>query len=312
MRISRMPKEVKSMRLLLAEDEQALSKALTAILERNNYSVDAVFDGQAALEYLESDNYDGVILDIMMPKKDGITVLRELRSRGNRVPVLLLTAKSEIDDKVLGLDAGANDYLTKPFHSRELLAHIRAMTRTQTVQPDAQFQLGNITLNRATFVLSSPTGSFRLSNKEFQMMELLMANPRSLISSERFLEKIWGYDSETEINVVWVISPICGKSSPLFTPMSKSRPYATPDILWRKCHDWKAACKADLCRYGLLTFGACGDFRHCWNPELSKDCRRCGQHSLPAPIQRRYVPGLPLPRRKASHGKSQFFPGASL
>lgn len=192
------------MRLLLAEDEQALSKALTAILERNNYSVDAVFDGQAALEYLESDNYDGVILDIMMPKKDGITVLRELRSRGSRVPVLLLTAKSEIDDKVLGLDAGANDYLTKPFHSRELLARIRAMTRTQTVQPDAVFQLGNITLNRATFVLSSPTGSFRLSNKEFQMMELLMANPRSLISSERFLEKIWGYDSETEINVVWV------------------------------------------------------------------------------------------------------------
>lgn len=192
------------MRLLLAEDEQALSKALTAILERNNYSVDAVFDGQAALAYLESDNYDGVILDIMMPKKDGITVLRELRSRGSRVPVLLLTAKSEIDDKVLGLDAGANDYLTKPFHSRELLARIRAMTRTQTVQPDALFQLGNITLNRAAFVLSSPTGSFRLSNKEFQMMELLMANPRSLISSERFLEKIWGYDSETEINVVWV------------------------------------------------------------------------------------------------------------
>ena len=192
------------MRLLLAEDEQALSKALTAILERNNYSVDAVFDGQAALEYLESDNYDGVILDIMMPKKDGITVLRELRSRGSRVPVLLLTAKSEIDDKVLGLDAGANDYLTKPFHSRELLARIRAMTRTQTVQPDALFQLGNITLNRAAFDLSSPTGSFRLSNKEFQMMELLMANPRSLISSERFLEKIWGYDSETEINVVWV------------------------------------------------------------------------------------------------------------
>ena len=189
------------MRLLLAEDEQALSKALTAILERNNYSVDAVFDGQTALEYLETGIYDGVILDIMMPKKDGITVLRELRGRGSRIPVLLLTAKSEIDDKVLGLDAGANDYLTKPFHSRELLARIRAMTRAQTAQPGSVLQLGNITLNRATFLLSSPTGSFRLANKEFQMMELLMANPRSLISSERFLEKIWGYDSEAGFRI---------------------------------------------------------------------------------------------------------------
>lgn len=114
------------MRLLLAEDELALSKALTAILERNNYSVDAAYDGQAALEYLEADNYDGVILDVMMPKADGITVLKEIRKRGNLIPVLLLTAKSEVDDKVLGLDAGANDYLTKPFHSRELLARIRA------------------------------------------------------------------------------------------------------------------------------------------------------------------------------------------
>lgn len=106
------------MRLLLAEDEQALSKALTAILERNNYSVDAVYDGEAALEYLQADNYDGVILDIMMPKIDGISVLKNLRSKGNGIPVLLLTAKSEVDDKVLGLDAGANDYLTKPFHSQ--------------------------------------------------------------------------------------------------------------------------------------------------------------------------------------------------
>ncbi len=192
------------MRLLLAEDEAALSKALTAILERNNYSVDAVCDGQAALEYLETDNYDGVILDIMMPKIDGITVLKKLRQRGNLIPVLLLTAKSEVDDKVLGLDAGANDYLTKPFHSRELLARIRAMTRTQTVHPDSQLQMGNVVLNRASFELSAPGGSYRLANKEFQMMEMLMSNPKCLISSERFLEKIWGYDSEAEINVVWV------------------------------------------------------------------------------------------------------------
>lgn len=192
------------MRLLLAEDETALAKALTAILERSNYSVDWVGDGQAALEYLEAGNYDGVILDIMMPKVDGLTVLREIRGKGCRTPVLLLTAKSEVDDKVLGLDAGANDYLTKPFHSRELLARIRAMTRVQTAQPDSQMRFGNVTLDRATFELSTPSGSYRLANKEFQMMELLMLNPRNLISTERFMEKIWGYDSEAEINVVWV------------------------------------------------------------------------------------------------------------
>ena len=128
------------MRLLLAEDEKALSKALTAILERNNYSVDAVYDGEEALAYLDADNYDGVILDIMMPKVDGITVLKELRSRGNLLPVLLLTAKSEVDDKVAGLDAGANDYLAKPFHSKELLARIRAMTRTQTAQANCRLE----------------------------------------------------------------------------------------------------------------------------------------------------------------------------
>lgn len=192
------------MRLLLAEDEKALSKALVTILERNNYSVDAVDNGQAALDYLEADNYDGVILDIMMPKVDGITVLKTIRSKGNRIPVLMLTAKAEVDDKVFGLDAGANDYLTKPFHTQELLARIRAMTRTQTAQTDSRLQMGNVTLNCATFELSTPAGSFRLANKEFQILELLMRNPHSLIASERLLEKIWGYDSEAEINVVWV------------------------------------------------------------------------------------------------------------
>lgn len=192
------------MRLLFAEDERALSKALTAILERNHYSVDAVFDGQAALEYLEADNYDCVILDIMMPKVDGITVLKEIRKKGNMIPVLMLTAKSEVDDKVLGLDAGANDYLTKPFDSKELMARIRAITRTQTIQADTKLSFGNVTLDRATFELATPTGSFQLAKKEFQMMELLMSNPHNLISSERFLDKIWGYDSDAELNVVWV------------------------------------------------------------------------------------------------------------
>lgn len=191
------------MKLLFAEDERSLSRAITHILEKNCYSVDAVYDGQTALDYLENGEYDGVILDIMMPKVDGITVLRELRSKGNHVPVLMLTAKAEIDDKVLGLDTGANDYLTKPFDTKELLARIRAMTRGNRAV-DAILNYGNITLNRTNFELSSPTGSFRLANKEYQMMELLMANAGQLISSDQFLEKIWGIDSDVESSVVWV------------------------------------------------------------------------------------------------------------
>lgn len=166
--------------------------------------MDAVYDGADALAYLEADNYDGVLLDIMLPKVDGITVLKTIREKGNLIPVLMLTAKSEVEDKVLGLDSGANDYLTKPFAGQELLARIRAMTRSHAAQPDSRMRMGNITLDRATFELSSPAGSFRLANKEFQLLEMLMRNPRTLISAERFLEKIWGYDSEAEINVVWV------------------------------------------------------------------------------------------------------------
>lgn len=192
------------MRILLAEDERSLSRALVALLERSNYSADAVYNGEEALAYLEAGNYDALILDIMMPKVDGLTVLRRLREKGNPIPVLLLTAKSEVSDKVLGLDTGANDYLTKPFSTQELMARIRAMTRTQTGQVSSRITFGNITLDQATFELSSPTGSFRLANKEYQMMELLMCNPRQLIPTERFLERIWGYDSDVELNVVWV------------------------------------------------------------------------------------------------------------
>ncbi len=192
------------MRLLLAEDEKSLSRALTAILERNNYSVDAVYDGQEALDYLECGQYDGVILDIMMPKVDGITVLKTIREKGNQIPVLMLTAKAEVDDKVEGLDSGANDYLTKPFQSKELLARIRAMTRNGTIQLSSLLKMGNVTLDQAKFELSTPSGSVHLANKEFQMLELLMSNPHRLISSEHFLEKIWGCDSDAELNVVWV------------------------------------------------------------------------------------------------------------
>lgn len=191
------------MRILLAEDERSLSRALVAIFQKNNYSVDAVYNGEDALVYLQSGNYDAAVLDIMMPKMDGITVLKKLRAAGSRLPILMLTAKSEVDDKVLGLDSGANDYLGKPFDTKELLARIRSITRSQSVA-DTKLRMGNITLDRATFELSSPTGSFRLANKEFQMMEFLMSNPRHVISAERFMEKIWGYDTEAELNVVWV------------------------------------------------------------------------------------------------------------
>lgn len=192
------------MRLLLCEDERELSEALVAILKHNNYSVDPVYDGEEALAFLEAQNYDGVILDIMMPKVDGIKVLKTIRGKGNNIPALMLTAKSETADKVLGLDCGADDYLSKPFETKELLARIRAMTRRQGELTNSVLAFGNIILDRATFELKSETRGFRLANKEFQMIEMLMTHPKHIISTEKFLERIWGYDSEVEINVVWV------------------------------------------------------------------------------------------------------------
>ena len=191
------------MRVLLAEDEKSLSRVLVAIFEKNHYSVDPVYNGEDALAYLRSGNYDVAVLDIMMPKMDGITVLRKVREAGSQIPVLMLTAKAEVEDKVLGLDSGANDYLAKPFDTKELLARIRSITRGREVA-DNKLHMGNVALDRSTFELSSPTGSFRLANKEFQMMEFMMSNPRHIISADRFMEKIWGYDSDVEINVVWV------------------------------------------------------------------------------------------------------------
>lgn len=193
------------MRILLAEDEASLSKALKVILERNNYSVDQVYDGEEALSFLSADNYDCLILDLMMPKVDGITVLKTMRKEGNMLPVIILTAKSEVDDKVLGLDSGANDYLTKPFNSRELLARIRAITRSkENNEGDSILKMGNTILMRDTFILKTDSAETRLQSKEFQILELLMQNKNKLISTERLMEKIWGFDSEAEINVVWV------------------------------------------------------------------------------------------------------------
>ena len=179
------------MRLLLAEDELALSKALTAILERNNYSVDAAYDGQEALEYLEADNYDGVILDIMMPKVDGITVLKEIRKRGNLIPVLLLTAKSEVDDKVLGLDSGANDYLTKPFHFEELEARIRSLTRRKFIQQDVCLQCGRISFDTRTRKASIDGLPLSLTRKESSLLEYFLLHQNRIISPEEMIEHIW-------------------------------------------------------------------------------------------------------------------------
>ena len=193
------------MKLLLAEDEKELSNAIVAILKHNNYSVDAVYDGEDALCYLQNGDYDGAILDIMMPKLDGLSVLRQIRAEGNNIPVLILTARSETDDLVEGLDCGADDYLTKPYSSKELLARIRAMLRRRSSEvSDSVLRFGNTSLDTSSFELSGPLTTRRLASKEFQMMQMLISHPGQLISSERFMEKIWGYDSETEINVVWV------------------------------------------------------------------------------------------------------------
>lgn len=192
------------MRLLLAEDEVELAKALGVILRHNNYSVDTVHNGEDALCYLENGDYDGAILDIMMPKLDGMSVLRRIRAEGNGIPVLILTAKSDIDDRVEGLDAGADDYLTKPFAMKELLARVRAMLRRRTESVDTCLTFGDITLTPSTCMLSSGDKEIRLTNKEFQMLEMLITADGGIISVDKFMDKIWGYDSETEQNVVWV------------------------------------------------------------------------------------------------------------
>ena len=192
------------MRILLAEDERDLADALEAMLKHNNYSVDTVDNGQDALDYLMLDDYDGAILDVMMPKMDCVIVVQKSRENKKSSSVLLLTAKSEIEDKVYGLDSGADDYLTKPFVIKELLARVRSMTRRQTTFTSNVLELGKVSLSKYTFELSTEKDKVRLSNKEYQMMEMLMRNPGNVIQTEQFLERIWGYDSDSEINVVWV------------------------------------------------------------------------------------------------------------
>lgn len=192
------------MKLLLAEDEKDLAKALSTILEYHKYSVDVVDNGEDALFYIESEQYDGIILDVMMPKKTGFEVLQILRKRGIQTPILLLTAKNQLEDKVSGLDLGADDYLTKPFDTPELLARVRSMLRRPAQFITETLTVGNCTLDRSNYLLIVNDKELSLNNKEFQLMELFFMNHTRVLSTELIMDRIWGLESEAEINVVWV------------------------------------------------------------------------------------------------------------
>ena len=192
------------MKLLYAEDEISMSEAVVDILTYHKYSVDAVYDGADALAYAEAEQYDGIILDIMMPKMSGLDVLEQLRKKGNNTPILLLTAKVEIEDRIQGLDMGADDYLPKPFAMGELLARVRAMLRRkETFTPDI-LKVGNLSLNMQSYELSCNGQSFVLPKLEYQLIELLMLNNGIYLSTENLLTKVWGYDTDAELGTVWV------------------------------------------------------------------------------------------------------------
>lgn len=192
------------MKLLYAEDEAAMSEAVVDILTYHNYMVDAVADGADALAYARLEHYDGIILDIMMPKLSGLEVLRQLRAEGCRTPILLLTAKGEIEDQVQGLDLGADDYLPKPFSMELLLARVRAMLRRREEFTPNVLRRGSITLNQQTYELSGGGQTLVLPKLEYRLMELLMLNKDVYLSSEELLVKVWGYDTEAELGTVWV------------------------------------------------------------------------------------------------------------
>ena len=192
------------MKLLLAEDELDLAEALTAFFEKNHFTVDAVHNGFDAYEYAVTGGYDGIVLDVMMPKLNGIQVLEKLRSEGVSTPIMMLTAKGQTEDRITGFNAGADDYLPKPFDPDELLSRVRTMLRRgQTYRP-AALTYGDLTLDPATGDLSCGDKTVRLGGREFQIMELFLRAPRQVFSADRIMEQVWGWDNEAEINVVWV------------------------------------------------------------------------------------------------------------
>lgn len=192
------------MRLLVVEDNIDLSKALKTILERSNYTVDVIDNGIDAVNYGLTDNYDGIILDVMLPGKNGFQVLKEIRDEERKIPILMLTAKSSVDDKVEGLDLGADDYLAKPFDVSELLARVRAMLRRKEIFQKNKLSYLGLLLDHKTFELSYDSQALRLGKKEYQMMEMLMEYPKEVVTSVQFIEHIWGWNTDIENNVIWV------------------------------------------------------------------------------------------------------------
>lgn len=192
------------MKLLYAEDEPALSEAVVDYLTYHKYIVDAVYNGEDAYDYAISGGYDGIILDIMMPKRDGLEVLSALRQNGCRTPVLLLTAKTQVEDRIQGLDTGADDYLPKPFDMGELIARIRAMLRRREEYHPDLIRFGDLTLDLQSGAINVGEMSFQLPKQEYRVMEQLMLNHTLYLSSEHLLVKAWGYDAETDLNIVWL------------------------------------------------------------------------------------------------------------
>ena len=209
------------MRILIAEDDPKLLKSLVHIFELNHYAVDGVDNGIDAFDFASSDEYDGLVLDIMMPGMDGVTLLKKLRAKGITTPALFLTARTEIDQRIEGLDAGADDYLPKPFSTGELLARVRAMLRRKDNFTPDMLTFGSLSLNRSTYELICGGKTHALSGKEFQVMEMLMQNPNAIVTAEQLITHIWGWDTNVDTSVVWVhISNIRKKLEVLSAPVA--------------------------------------------------------------------------------------------
>ncbi len=209
------------MRILIAEDDVRLLKSLVHIFELNHYAVDGVDNGTDAFDYAASDEYDGLVLDVMMPGMDGVTLLKRLRASGITTPALFLTARTEIEQKIEGLDAGADDYLPKPFSTGELLARVRAMLRRKDNFTPDLLTFEKLTLNRSTYELTYEGRTQALSGKEFQVMEMLMQNQNAITSAEQLITHIWGWDTNVDMSVVWVhVSNIRKKLERISSPVT--------------------------------------------------------------------------------------------